>query len=44
VPVTPGIKVGELTAIAGAAKPGEKAVLKPAADLAADALVKAASK
>jgi RND family efflux transporter MFP subunit len=44
VPVTPGIKVGELTAIAGAAKPGEKAVLKPAADLAADTLVKAASK
>ena len=29
VAVTPGIKVGELTAIAGAVKTGEKAVLKP---------------
>jgi HlyD family secretion protein len=44
VPVTPGIKVGELTAIDGAVKTGEKAVLKPPADLAADALIKAATK
>ena len=44
VPVTPGIKVGELTAIAGAVKTGEKAVLKPPADLAPDALVKVAAK
>jgi RND family efflux transporter MFP subunit len=44
VPVTPGIKVGELIAIDGAVKTGEKAVLKPGADLAPDALVKAAAK
>ena len=44
VPVTPGIKVGELTAIAGAVKTGEKAVLKPPPDLAPDALVKVAAK
>jgi len=44
VPVTPGIKVGDLTAIAGAVKTGEKAVLKPSADLAPDALVKVAAK
>jgi RND family efflux transporter MFP subunit len=44
VPVTPGIKVGELTAIEGGAKTGEKAVLKPGADLAPDALVKSAPK
>ena len=34
VPVTSGIKVGELTAIEGAVKTGEKVVLKPPADLA----------
>ena len=44
VPVTPGIKVGDLTAIEGAVKTGEKAVQKPPADLAADALVKTAAK
>ena len=44
VAVTPGIKVGDLTAIAGAVKTGEKAVLKPPADLAPDALVKVAAK
>ncbi len=44
VPVTPGIKVGELTAIAGAVKTGEKAVLKPPPDLVPDALVKVAAK
>ncbi len=44
VPVAPGIKVGELTAIAGAVKTGEKAVLKPSADLAPDVLVKVAAK
>jgi len=44
VPVTPGIKVAELTAIEGGVKTGEKAVLKPGADLAPDALVKTAPK
>ena len=29
----PSIKIGELTAIAGALKTGEKAIIKPAADL-----------
>jgi multidrug efflux pump subunit AcrA (membrane-fusion protein) len=44
VPVTPGIKVGELTAIAGEVKTGEKVVLKPSADLKPDSLVKIAAK
>jgi HlyD family secretion protein len=44
VPVTTGAKVGELTAIAGEVKTGEKAVLKPAPDLVAGAQVKAAAK
>jgi RND family efflux transporter MFP subunit len=39
VPVTPGLKVGDLTAIAGAVKTGEKAVQKPAANLAGGAPV-----
>ena len=34
VPVTPGAKLGDLTAIVGEAKSGEKAVLRPAPDLA----------
>jgi HlyD family secretion protein len=34
VTVTPGTKLGDLTAIAGAARSGEKAVLRPAPDLA----------
>jgi HlyD family secretion protein len=44
VPVTPGIKVGELTAITGGVKTGDKVVLKPSPDLNADALVKVAGK
>ncbi len=44
VPVTPGVKLGDLTAISGAVKSSEKAVLKPVADLANDALVKIATK
>ncbi|HEY8623509.1 MAG TPA: efflux RND transporter periplasmic adaptor subunit, partial [Casimicrobiaceae bacterium] len=44
VPVTPGQKIGELTAISGEVKTGEKAVLKPAPDLSAGAQVKAAAK
>ncbi len=44
VPVTPGAKLGDLTAITGEAKSGDKAVLKPAADLADGALVKVAQK
>jgi HlyD family secretion protein len=44
VPVTPGVRIGELAAITGAVRPGEKAVLKPAPDLAAGAPVKAAPK
>ena len=42
VPVTPGTKLGDLTAITGEAKAGEKAVAKPAPDLADGALVKVA--
>ncbi len=44
VPVTPGIKVGDLTAFTGAAKTGEKVVLKPGPDLDTDTLVKVAAK
>jgi RND family efflux transporter MFP subunit len=44
VPVTPGAKLGELTAIHGEAKTGEKAVLKPASGLVDGALVKVAQK
>jgi RND family efflux transporter MFP subunit len=44
VPVTPGIKVGDTTAIAGDVKSGEKAVAKPAAALQSGALVSTASK
>ncbi len=44
VPVTPGIKVGDLIAITGDVKTGEKAVLKPAADLTPGAPVKVAQK
>jgi RND family efflux transporter MFP subunit len=44
VPVRPGMRLGELTAIEGAAKAGEKAVAKPGADLAPNALVKVAAK
>ena len=44
VPVTPGAKVGDLTAITGDLKPGDKAVLRPDEKLAAGALVKVATK
>jgi HlyD family secretion protein len=44
VTVTPGRKIGELTAITGEVKTGEKAVLKPAPDLNAGMQVKAAGK
>jgi RND family efflux transporter MFP subunit len=44
VSVAPGQKIGDLTAISGDVKTGEKAVLKPAADLVAGAEVKAAGK
>lgn len=44
VPVTPGAKIGEVTAITGAVKSGEKAVANPPATLANDALVKVAAK
>ena len=44
VPIVPGTKFGDLTAIAGDVKPGEKAVVKPAGDLLDGALVKLAPK
>jgi HlyD family secretion protein len=44
VAVTAGGKIGELTAISGAVKSGEKAVLKPAADLQEGVSVKIAPK
>jgi HlyD family secretion protein len=44
VPVTTGSKIGDLSAIAGEVKTGEKAVLKPAADLQTGAMVKIAAK
>jgi len=44
VAVTPGRKIGELTAIAGEVKTGEKAVLKPSPELIAGGPVKVASK
>lgn len=44
VPVTPGTKIGDLTAIVGELKTGEKAVLKPSPELKSGALVKPAAK
>jgi len=44
VPVTPGKKIADLTAIAGDVKPSEKAVLKPPPELKDGALVKLAAK
>jgi RND family efflux transporter MFP subunit len=44
VPVTPGAKVGEQTAISGEAKSGEKAVNKPPPELVDGAPVKVAQK
>jgi hypothetical protein len=42
--VTPGQKIGDLTAISGAVKNGERAVASPTAALSSGALVKVASK
>lgn len=44
VAVTPGMKIGELTAITGAVKSGEKAVATPPETLVNDTLVKVAGK
>ncbi|MBA2526056.1 MAG: efflux RND transporter periplasmic adaptor subunit [Pyrinomonadaceae bacterium] len=44
VPVTPGLKVGDLTAIAGEVKSGERAVAKPAENLVTGTAVKVAGK
>ena len=44
VPVTPGAKVGDLTAVTGEIKAGDKAILRPDEKLAAGALVKVATK
>jgi hypothetical protein len=44
VPVTPGTKIGDLTAIVGAVTTGEKALLKPPPELKSGALVKPAAK
>jgi RND family efflux transporter MFP subunit len=44
VPVTPGARIGDVTAVSGAVKSGEKAVPRPPADLADGAAVKAAAK
>ncbi len=44
VPVTPGIRIGDLTAVTGDVKPGEKAVLHPDAKLADGSAVKIEAK
>jgi len=44
VPVTTGVKVGDLTAISGGVKSGEKVVLNPAPGLRTGTLVKVAAK
>ncbi len=44
VPVTPGVKVGDATAVTGDVKSGEKAIAKPSASLTDGALVKIAAK
>lgn len=44
VPVTPGAKLGDLVALAGDVKSGERVVQKPAADLASGAPVRVATK
>jgi multidrug efflux pump subunit AcrA (membrane-fusion protein) len=44
VTVTPGSKLGDLTAIVGDARSGEKAVLRPAPDLADGARVEVATR
>jgi HlyD family secretion protein len=44
VPVTAGLKIGDVTAIVGEIKSGEKAVASPPPSLVNDALVKVAGK
>ena len=44
VPVTPGARIGDATAVSGALKSGEKAILRPAADVADGVAVKVAAK
>lgn len=44
VPVTPGLKIGDVTAITGAVKSGEKAVAHPPATLDSGALVRIATR
>ena len=44
VPVTTGARIGELTAVSGAVKSGDKAVLRPAAELTDGAAVRVAAK
>ena len=44
VPVTPGVKTGELTAVTGDLKSGDRAVLRPDDKLTSGALVKVAAK
>src|SRR5581483_10313555 len=44
VPVQTGAKIGDLIAVTGDIKPGERVVLKPGSDVVDGALVKAASK
>ena len=44
VPVTPGAKLGDLVAVAGELRSGEKAVSKPPADLTSGTRVKVATK
>lgn len=44
IPVTPGIRIGDLTAITGEVKSGEKAVARPPETLVNGALVKVAAK
>jgi RND family efflux transporter MFP subunit len=42
--VTPGMKIGDVTAIAGSVRSGDKVVLRPAANLSSGAAVKIAAK
>ena len=44
VPVTPGVKIGDLTAVTGELKSGDRAVLRPDDKLTSGALVKVAAK
>ena len=44
IAVTPGIKIGDVTAIAGNVRSGDKVVLRPAADLKSGAAVTVAAK